>query len=77
MISVSLIAQNFWAVQIMTMLEIDKRPINAKIIFFISASKFEILFVKNISLALPLRQGPNILRYTLLDVTRSFERYGQ
>ena len=57
----------------MALLEIDKRLVNAKIDFLISASKFKILFVTNISLALLCRQRPNILRYTLLYATRSFE----
>ena len=57
----------------MALLEIDKQLINAKIDFLISASKFKILFVTNISLALLRRQRPNILRYTLLYATRSFE----
>ena len=57
----------------MALLEIDKRLVNAKIDFLISASKFKILFVTNISLALLRRQRPNILRYTLLYATRSFE----
>ena len=69
----SLIIQDFWIVQIMALLEIDKRLVNAKIDFLISASKFKILFVTNISLALLRRQRPNILRYTLLYATRSYE----
>ena len=55
----------------MALLEIDKRLVNAKIDFLISASKFKILFVTNFSLALLRRQRPNILRYTLLYATRS------
>ena len=50
----------------MALLEIDKRRVNAKIDFLISASKFKIIFVTNISLALLCPQRPNILRYTLL-----------
>ena len=57
----------------MALLEIAKRLVNAKIDFLISASKFKILFVTNISLALLRRQRPNILRYPLLYATRSFE----
>ena len=57
----------------MALLEIDKQLINAKTDFLISASKFKILFVSNISLALLRRQRPNILRYTLFYATRSFE----
>ena len=59
----------------MALLEIDKRLVSAKIDFLISASKFKILFVTNISLAQLRQQRPNILRYTgtLLYATRSFE----
>ena len=51
---------------IMALLEIDKRLVNVEINFLIGASKFKILFVTNISLALIRRQRPNILRYMLL-----------
>ena len=59
----------------MALLEIDKLLVNAKIDFLMSASKFKMLFVTNISLELLRRQRPNILRYTctLLYATRSFE----
>ena len=49
------ITQNFWIVQIIAFLEFDKRVAKAKIDSLISASKLEILFNTNISLAL-LRQ---------------------
>ena len=55
----------------MTLLEIDKRLVNANKDFLISASKIKILFVTNISLALLRRQRPNILGY--IYATRSFE----
>ena len=45
---------------IMALLEIDKRLVNVEINFLIGASKFKILFVTNISLALIRRQRPNI-----------------
>ena len=57
----------------MALLEIDKQLVNANIDFLISASKFKILFVTNISLALLRRERLNILQYTLLYATRSFE----
>ena len=62
----SLNIQDFLIVQIMALLEIDKRLVNAKIYILSSASKFEILFDRNISLALLRRQRANILRYTFL-----------
>ena len=71
--TVSLITQNFWIVQIMALLEIDKRLLNAKIDFVISSLIFKILFVTNILLSLLCRQRPNILRYTLLYATQNFE----
>ena len=57
----------------MALLEIDKQLVNANIDFLISASKFKILFITNISLALLRRERPNILQYTLLYAIRSFE----
>ena len=69
----SLITQDLWIVQIIAFLEFDKRVVKAKIDFLISASKLEILFNTNISLALLRRLRPNTLRYTLLYATRSLE----
>ena len=57
----------------MALLKIDMRLVNAKKDFIISASKFKLLFVANISLALLRRQRPNILRNTLFYATQSFE----
>ena len=57
----------------MVLSEFDKRVLEAKIAFLINASKFEILFITNISLALQRRQRPNNLRYTLLNATRILE----
>ena len=61
----SLIIQDLWIVQRIAFLEFDKRVVKAKIDFVISASKLEILFNTNISLALLRRLRPNTLRYTL------------
>ena len=69
----SLITQDLWIVQIIAFLEFDKRVVKAKIDFLISASKLEILFNTNISLAPLRRLRPNTLRYTLLYATRSLE----
>ena len=69
----SLITQDLWIVQIIAFIEFDKRVVKAKIDFLISASKLEILFNTNISLALLRRLRPNTLRYTLLYATRSLE----
>ena len=48
----SLITLDLWIVQIIAFFEFDKRVVKAKIEFFISASKLEILFNTNILLAL-------------------------
>ena len=48
-----------------------KRVVKAKIDFLVSASKLEIVFNTNISLAPLRRLRPNTLRYTLLYATRS------
>ena len=58
----SLITQDLWTVQIIAFLEFDKRVVKAKVDFLISASKLEILFNTNISLALLRRLRPNTLR---------------
>ena len=60
---VSVITQEL---SIMVLSEFDKRVLKAKIDFLINVSKFEILFIANISLALLRRQRPNNLRSTLL-----------
>ena len=57
----------------MVLSEFDKRVLKAKIDFLINDSKFEILFITNISLALLRRQRPNNLPYTLLYATRILE----
>ena len=69
-LAVYFITQDFWIVHIMALLEIDKRLVNAKIDFLISASKFKILFVTNISLALLRRQRR--VRVTLLTIQHCF-----
>ena len=69
----SLITHDLWIVQIIAFLEFVKRVVKAKIDFLISASKLEILFNTNISLALLRCLRPNTLRYTLLYATRSLE----
>ena len=69
----SLITQDLWIVQIIALLEFDKRVVKAKIDFLISVSKLEIIFNTNISLALLHRLRPNTLQYTLLYATRSLE----
>ena len=69
----SLITQDFWIVQIIAFLEFVKRVVKAKLDFLISASKLELLFKINISLAMLRVFRPNTLRYTLLYATRSFE----
>ena len=70
---VSVITQELCSANIMVLSEFDKRVLNAKIDFLINASKFEILFIANISLTLLRRQRPNNLRYTLLHATRILE----
>ena len=73
----SLITQDLWIVQIIAILEIAKSTyyvVKTKIYFLITASKLEILFNTNISLALLHRLRPNTLRYTLLYTTRSLEK---
>ena len=70
---VSVITQELCSANIMVLSEFDKRVLNAKIDFLINASKFEILFIANISLTLLRRQRPNNLRYTLLYATRILE----
>ena len=57
----------------MVLSEFDERVLTAKIGFLINASRFEILFITNISLALLRRQRPNNLRYALLYATRILE----
>ena len=57
----------------MVLSEFDKRVLKAKIDFLINTSKFELLLITNISLALRRRQRPNNLRYTLLYATRILE----
>ena len=69
----SLITLDLWIVQIIGFLEFLKRIVKAKIDFLISASKLEILFNTNISLALLRRLRPNDLRYAFLYATRSLE----
>ena len=68
-----LITQDLWIVQIITLFEFVKRVVKAKIDFLISASKLEILFNTNFSMALLRRLRPNTLQYTLLYTTRSLE----
>ena len=68
----SLITQDLWIVQIIAFLEL-LLVVKAKVDFLISASKLEILFNTNISLALLRRLRSNTLRYTLLYATRSLE----
>ena len=70
---VSVITQELCSANIMVLSEFDKRVLNEKIDFLINASKFEILFIANISLTLLRRQRPNNLRYTLLYATRILE----
>ena len=67
------ITQELCSVNVKGFFEIDKRVLIAKIDFLINASKFGILFITNISLALLRRQRPNNLRYTLLYATRILE----
>ena len=62
----SLITQDLWIVQIIAFLEFDKRVVKAKIDFLISASKLEILFNTNISLALLRRLRPNTFRIHII-----------
>ena len=69
----SLITQDFWIVQIKAFLDFVKRVVKAKIDFLRSASKVEILFNTNISLALLRRLRPNTLQYTLLYAARSLD----
>ena len=61
--------QTLCSVQIMVSSEFDKRALKTKS-DIIDASKCEILFIKNISLALPQRQTPNNLWYTILHAIR-------
>ena len=62
--TMSLITQDPWIVQIIVFLEFVTRVVKAKIDFLISASKLEILFDTNISLAPLRRLRPNTLQYT-------------
>ena len=70
---VSVTTQELCSANIMVLSEFDKRVLNVKIDFLINASKFEILFITNISLTLLRRQKPYNLRYTLLYATRVLE----
>ena len=56
----SVITQELCSANIMVLSEFDRRVLKAKIDFLINGSKFEILFIANISLALLRRQRPNI-----------------
>ena len=53
---VSVITPELCSVLIIVLSEFDKQVLKAKIDFLINASKFEILFITNISLALLRRQ---------------------
>ena len=65
---VSVITQELCSANIMVLSKFDKRLLKAKIDFLINASKFEILFIANISLTLLRRQRPNNLRYIYIIV---------
>ena len=56
-----------------TVFHFVKRVVKWKIDFLVSASKLEVLFNTNISLAPLRRLRPNTLRYTSLHATRSLE----
>ena len=55
---VSVINQELCSANIMVLSEFDKRVLKAKIDFLINASKFEILFIANISLTLLRDKDP-------------------
>ena len=73
----SLITQDLWIVQIIAFLEFDKRVVKAKIDFLISASKLEILFNTNISLALLRRLSTGRLIETIMNMLIVINKTGK